>query len=134
MPGWALLLASPITQAEGRCWTSVLGDGDLVEGAGVPGLRMAGGATQLQAHVGALGPLIKADCGDQPRENTNPRKHETRTHLGDGEKVQVPLGPLGIRHSSLGALWQDQPSDRLPQSLLKASLVPLWVLNGVLQT
>lgn len=123
MPGWALLPASPITQAKGRCWTSVLGDGDLVEGAGVPGSRMAGGAAQLQAHVGALGPLIKADCGDQPRAITNPRKHETRTHLGEGEKLQVPLGPLGIRHSSLGALWHG-PALRLTPT------VPLESFTG----
>lgn len=75
-----------------------------MEGAGVPGLRMARGTTQIQAHLGALGPLIKADCGDQPGDITEPGKHETRTHLGEGEKVQVSLGPFGIRRSRLGAL------------------------------
>lgn len=94
-----------------------------MEGAGVPGSRMAGETAQLQAHLRALGPLIKADCGDQPRDITDPGKHETRTHLGEGEKVQVPLGPLGMRRSRLGALWHG-PALRL------ISTVPLESFAG----
>lgn len=101
-----------------------------MKGAGVAGSRMAGGTAQLQAHLRALGPLIKADCGDQPRDITDPGKHETRTHLGEGEKVQVPLGPLGMRRSRLGALWHG-PALRLIstvplESFAGASLVLEW--------
>lgn len=93
-----------------------------------------GGTAQLQAHLRALGPLIKADCGDQPKY-ADPGKRETRTHLGEGEKVQVPLGPLGMAGSSKTwcPLARTSPQADFPQSLLKALLVPLWVLNGVLQ-
>ena len=94
-----------------------------MEGAGVPGSRMAGGTAQIQAHLGALGPLIKSDCEDQPRDITELGKHETRSHLGEGEKVQVPLGPFGIRRSRLGALGHG-PALRL------TSTVPLESFAG----